>query len=324
VVDFESYQVWRVTDWIRPPGTDPDLKPSDDKWGMIEEYDIANFVPAGVGESHNRLPLGRNTGLESAIYVPVCLSDPAFEGLAEEMQEFVAADVTGQFVTRPPLRDSQGVVIPGREGLVPWEAWPTVLDTFFAVTPREEAPGVVGKRATRYYSHCDQEVHNGFRTYYSVVATDHLLVGFEGQWVPAGIGIASEPGNNYQLTTPAPPGQTPEMIEKTNSEIYVFPNPATREALAEFQKQPPSADDPTGERIMFVNLPAAHNTISIYTASGDLVEKIDHDGINGGGGAYWNLVSRNGQEVVSGIYLYIVQSDDSRFEDFQGRFVLVR
>jgi hypothetical protein len=106
--------------------------------------------------------------------------------------------------------------------------------------------------------------------------------------------------------------------------IYVFPNPATREALAEFQKQPASAKDPTGERIMFNYLPAALNTISIFTASGDLVETVYHDGLGGGGGAYWNLVSRNGQEVVSGIYLYTVQSDDSRFEDFQGRFVIIR
>ncbi len=32
----------------------------------------------------------------------------------------------------------------------------------------------------------------------------------------------------------------------------------------------------------------------------------------------------NGQEVVSGIYLYTVRSDDQRFEDFRGRFVVIR
>ncbi len=75
---------------------------------------------------------------------------------------------------------------------------------------------------------------------------------------------------------------------------------------------------------MFTNLPAARNNISIFTASGDLVQKVFHDGHNDGGSVSWNLISRNGQEVVSGIYLYIVQSDDSRFEDFQGRFVVIR
>ena len=50
----------------------------------------------------------------------------------------------------------------------------------------------------------------------------------------------------------------------------------------------------------------------------------DNDGLTDGGSASWNLVSRNGQEVVSGIYLYVVQSDDGAFEDFIGKFVVVR
>ena len=324
VIDFESYQIWRVANWTRPPGTDANLGPQATAWSLIDEYDVANFIPPGMGESQNRLPLGRNTGLEPASYVPASLSDPTFEGLAEVMQDFVDDDPTGKHVTMPPLRDSSGAVIPGREALVPWEAWPTVLDTFFAMTPRVESPGVVSKRATRYYRHCDLKVHDGFRTFYSVVATDHALAWDGSEWWPSGVGIQTEPGNNYQVTIPAPVPQTAGMRKKMGANIYAFPNPATREALAEFQKQPASANDPTGERIMFNNLPAARNTISIFTASGDLVEKIHHDGLNGGGGAYWNLVSRNGQEVVSGIYLYTVQSDDSRFEDFQGRFVIIR
>jgi hypothetical protein len=236
----------------------------------------------------------------------------------------VDSDPTNKFVVRPPLRDSRGAVIPGREGLVPWETHPTVLDTFFAVTARAEGPGVLGKRPTRYYHHVDDAVHDGFQTFYSVVAADHSLFWDGEQWFPSGVGLQTEPGNNYQVTIPVPPAQTAEMREKVGSKIYVFPNPATRESLAEFQKQPPSKDDPTGERIMFTNLPAAHNTISIFTASGDLVETIQHNGHHDGGGATWNLVSRNGQEVVSGVYLYIVQSDDSRFENFQGRFVVIR
>jgi hypothetical protein len=326
VIDFESYRIWRVANWTRPPGTDPDSGPQSDRWSLIEEYDIANFVPAGAGDSPNRLPLGRNTGLEPAAYAPACLSDPTFEGLDQAMQDFVDADPEGQFVTRPPLRDSQGNVIPGREIFVPWETWPTVLDTFFAVTPREEAPGVVGKRAVGYYHYLDQEAHDGFRTFYSVVASDHLLTWDRDTetWFPVGYGIQTEPSNNYQVTIPGPVAQTAELRAREGTNIYAYPNPATREALAEFQKQPPSLSDPTGERIMFTNLPAANNTIRIFTSSGDLVQTIYHDGTGGGGSVSWNLVSRNGQEVVSGIYLYVVHSDDSRFEDFQGRFTLIR
>ena len=62
----------------------------------------------------------------------------------------------------------------------------------------------------------------------------------------------------------------------------------------------------------------------IFTVAGDLVQTIEHDGRGGFGEATWNLISRNGQEVVSGIYLYVVQSDDDSFEDFIGKFVVVR
>ena len=85
-----------------------------------------------------------------------------------------------------------------------------------------------------------------------------------------------------------------------------------------------SHDDPTGVRVTWNNLPRAHNTIHIFTESGDLVETLQHDGFSQGGSISWNLVSRNRQEIVSGIYLYVVKSDDSAFEDFQGRFVVIK
>ena len=108
------------------------------------------------------------------------------------------------------------------------------------------------------------------------------------------------------------------------SNIYLYPNPATRESLAEFDRQLPSADNPTGMQVMFANLPQGHNTIRIYTASGDLVQVLEHDGTGGRGGAQaWNMMSRNGQEVVSGIYFFVVKSDQPGFEDVAGRFVIV-
>jgi hypothetical protein len=44
----------------------------------------------------------------------------------------------------------------------------------------------------------------------------------------------------------------------------------------------------------------------------------------GHGSLPWNLISRNGQEIVSGIYLYTVESDDPGFDRVVGRFVVVR
>ncbi|HET9235407.1 MAG TPA: hypothetical protein VFP10_14835, partial [Candidatus Eisenbacteria bacterium] len=83
----------------------------------------------------------------------------------------------------------------------------------------------------------------------------------------------------------------------------------------------PSDDDPTGTKIAFRNLPEALSTIRIYTLSGDLVQETQHDGRNGNGTYFWNLISRNGQNVVSGIYLYMV---DGGSEICRGRFVIIR
>ena len=328
VVDFESYRVWRVAEWTRPPGTSPGHPPLADQWQMIGEYDLANFVPAEASYSGERYPLGRNTGLEPALYDPVCLTDPLFEGLAEVMFRFVQADSAGRYYSMPPVRDSDGDIIPGAEGLVPWETYPTVLDTFFAVTARPGNPsaGIRPKRAFRFYMHVDSDARNGFENYYAVVARDHQLKWLESErtWVPKGFGIQSEPGNNYQLAMAGPDPQTAEHLETYGRNIYVYPNPATREALAEYQQQPPSGNDPTGVRVTFNNLPAAHNVIKVFTASGDHVATVDHDGTTEQGSASWNLISRNGQEVVSGIYIYSVESDDPAFETFRGRFVVIR
>jgi len=327
VRDFESYRVWRVANWIRPNGTTIETGPEAMLWGMIAEYDLVNSIPAGIaGSAHDRT-LGRNTGLEVARYIPACLSDPQYEGLAAAMQDFVDADVTNRFKSRPPLRDRFGAVIPGRETLVPWEYAPTVLDTFFDMTSRagvRPPDAVVSKRGLTYYHYRDTDVHNGFLTFYAVVAADHELVWDGTSYQPAGYGVQGDPANNQQHVTPAPIPQTAAQREQDGVNIYVYPNPATRESLAEFQGQPASADNPTGVRIMFNNLPAAHNTVKIFTASGDLVQTLTHDGLSGGGAVAWDLMSRNGQEVVSGIYLYSVESDDSRFAPFRSHFTVVR
>ena len=294
---------------------------------MIFEIDLVNTVPGGMAHSPHDLPLGRNTGLEDFTYVPACLSEPQFDGLAQVMTDFVTADVAGSYPVMPSLRSYDGSVIPGLEGFIPWEFYPDVLDTFFAVTPRTTDPdsGGIDKRSTVYYHHLQTNLHNGFPMHVSVTATDHTTgLNEENVWVPTGGGVGGEPANSPLATTPGPLAQTPEQRAANGNNIYVYPNPATRESLAEFLMQPASFDDPTGVRVMFNNLPEAHNTIRIFTVAGDLIQTIEHDGYNQVGQVSWNLVSRNGQEIVSGIYLYSVQSDRAGFDDFRGRFVVIR
>jgi hypothetical protein len=72
--------------------------------------------------------------------------------------------------------------------------------------------------------------------------------------------------------------------------------------------------------------------LRIYTISGDLVQTIrpgdvqvnghqQREGTNDSQ-ASWNLVSRNGQDVVSGIYLYSVESNGG--STTQGKFTIIR
>jgi hypothetical protein len=326
VADFESYRVWRVSNWTPPGGSSLDAAPPMDAWGMIAEFDLVNEIPAEVGISTNDLPLGRNTGLDDILYAPPCLVDPRFAGLAEAMQDLVDTDVYDAWPTMPRIRGLDGRVAPGMEAVAKWEYYPDVLDTFFAVTERVADPtmGVIPKRPARYYHYIDPDTHNGFTSYYAIVARDHLLFWDGSEYLPAGYGIEEDPGNHVLHAKPRPDAQTVTDRNEQGVNIYVYPNPATRESLAEFQARESSRDDPTGVRVMFNNLPLAHNTIRIFTVSGDLLQTINHDGYSEGGAVSWNLMTRNLQEVVSGIYLYSVHSDNDGFEPFRGRFVIIR
>jgi hypothetical protein len=64
--------------------------------------------------------------------------------------------------------------------------------------------------------------------------------------------------------------------------------------------------------------------VRIFTVAGDLVQTLLHDGSAGNGTLAWNLVSRNGQTVTSGVYLFSVEPDDGRFPKFVGKFVVIR
>ncbi len=332
-IDFESYRIWRADNWNRPFGSSVANGPGADLWQLIAEYDqinnqiITRTLPNGV-VVQDTIPLGANTGLQVVSYVPKVLNDARFEGLFEAMQMVVDNDPQGELTVRPHLRDSRGVVKPGFYGLVAWESYPTVLDTFFMVAVRtaDETNGVVEKIPTSYYEYIDREIHNGFLYFYSVTATDHDLLPDDGvnTNLPVGPGLVGDPGSSFSHTVPGTVAQTAQQRQREGANIYVFPNPATRDALEEYQQMLPTGNDPTGVRVTFTNLPAARSTIHIFTLAGDLVKSIEHDGSTGVGHTSWNLMSRNKQEITSGVYLYAVQTDGNHFDDFRGKFVVVR
>jgi hypothetical protein len=334
-IDFESYRIWRADNWDRPFGSSLSNGPESSLWQMIAEYDIINsYVTRREVDGETELdtiPLGANTGMDAVSYRPISLDDPNFAGLADSMQVVVDSDPRNEMTVRPSVRDGDGrenelYPIIGR-----WETYPDVMDTFWAMTVRDPdtlvTPAVIAKHGTEYFEYVDRDIHNGFIYFYSVTASDHARLpasNEDGIDLPVGPGLVGDPGSSFSSTVPGTHAQSAADREKFGVNIYVYPNPATRDALAEYQELFPNGEDPTGVRVTFTNLPAAANTVKIFTASGDLVQTISHNGLNGSGHVSWNLMSRNGQEIVSGIYLYSVQSDDDRFEDFVGKFVVVR
>ncbi|HEY6865781.1 MAG TPA: hypothetical protein VI792_00905, partial [Candidatus Eisenbacteria bacterium] len=100
--------------------------------------------------------------------------------------------------------------------------------------------------------------------------------------------------------------------------VWVVPNPYRGGAAWD---RPPVRGDAFGRHIDFMGLPRARCTIKIWTVAGDLVAQVEHEGSGGDGEAAWNLISRNGQDVESGIYLFTV---DSSLGHQTGRFVIIR
>ncbi len=101
-------------------------------------------------------------------------------------------------------------------------------------------------------------------------------------------------------------------------DVKVVPNPYRGGADWDLV---PSDKDPTGTKIAFRNLPQAKSTIRIYTLAGDLVIESVHDGTGGDGTYFWNMITRNGQNVTSGLYLYSVEYPGGIC---RGRFAIIR
>ena len=146
-------------------------------------------------------------------------------------------------------------------------------------------------------------------------------------------------------------GVSPQILTRTGKNVWVVPNPYR--GYADINARPstwdliPNATDPTGTHIDFFGMPPGKWTIKIFTISGDLVQTLHStDPVNeslrgtvtgddgtprsganlqqdnpNDGQARWNLISRNGQEVVSGIYIFTVDSSQGTQ---RGHFVIIR
>ena len=190
------------------------------------------------------------------------------------------------------------------------------------------------------YQFVDHEVKNGFVYFYSVTAFDSTTDN----------SITTELGGRRSAVESE--AVIPESRTDANGKqgVWVVPNPyrgyAAIRARPSSWDLTPNASDPTGTHVDFLGLPSGQWTVRIYTVSGDLVQEIKStDAVNESvrqevrqgtttysgfnrqqdsphdGQARWNLISRNGQDIVSGIYLFTVESSEG---SQRGKFVVIR
>jgi len=171
------------------------------------------------------------------------------------------------------------------------------------------------------YRFVDTRVHNGFWYWYAVSAYDEGSFRLEiddSVFPPDTVRIRLDPpkyGKYSQNMVRVMPRSTPTQ---TLDDVYVAPNPYRESAAWDLAE---TAVEPTGRRVKFFNVPP-EATVRIFSLSGDLVQVLEHDAREASTQLSWNLISRNNQDTVSGIYLYHVETPDGR--EAVGKFVVVR
>ncbi len=216
-----------------------------------------------------------------------------------------------------------------RESLIPSEDMWRLIADFDTTELADIDTGQLGRGRYRFV---DNRVQNGFWYWYAVTAYDKgvfrtEIAGIDSTVTPPDTSFTfirdEEPKfgkytQNMERVMPTP------TATQTLDDIYVAPNPYRASAAWDLAE---GDFEPTGRRVKFFNLPE-RATIRIFSLAGDLVATVEHDDNAGTDGlprgqTAWNLISRNNQDTVSGVYLYHVTSGMDGSETV-GKFVIIR
>lgn len=173
-----------------------------------------------------------------------------------------------------------------------------------------------GQNAGLGYQITDRGLLNNVEYYYSVTAfsKEDRVANFPSQ----------ETSVNGNALTVVPGTAPPETV----GQVAVVPNPYRGDIdynsfSPPWEKPPPTREQwmEQDRRLQFINLPPRCR-IEVYTVSGSHVETLFHDDPQRG---YedWNLTSRVGQAISSGLYLFTVEDLDSG-ETQVGKFVVIK
>lgn len=120
--------------------------------------------------------------------------------------------------------------------------------------------------------------------------------------------VLATPSTPLGLEAPPPVRAVPNPY-KINTDYSQLGWEAAPQSWTEFDR-----------RMDFTNLKGT-GAIQIYTVAGDLVDTVPH--ASNESRTSWNLISRNGQAVVAGLYLFVVEYDAGMAPDV-GKFVIIK
>jgi hypothetical protein len=172
-----------------------------------------------------------------------------------------------------------------------------------AVTPDNtweqifECGGKNGTPVTRQF--IDTNLVLGFNYYYAVTSFDD---GTQNTFNP-GVSLESSMLTSTAYIGASASRPAVETSSEFQNNIRVVPNPYNIRSRNFGDPNDPSSVE--NNKLLFVGLPAKC-TIRIYTVSGDLVKKIEHD--NGLGSESWNQISDSNQFITSGLYIAQIES----------------
>jgi len=184
---------------------------------------------------------------------------------------------------------------------------PSLIHKVYPEASKTDSSDTTGEGKLRYYEY-EYEINNlqpSVPYNFSVTAFDYGSLKID-------LGaLESSPLINAVREYPLPSAET---VEKEGLGVIVFPNPYRIDggyAVAGYENRDRTKSSERARQIHFANLPRVC-TIRIYSIDGDLIKQIEHNRPGGGPGSQeevWNVISRNTQAVVTGIYLWHVQSD---------------
>ena len=319
--DFRGYKVWKVSDWRRPVGAGG---PFEDDWTLLADYRLFD------AHDDNRVNTVGGQPVYPQVFVPTTGQTKTLELHRGDFWNAQTGEV---------LQPDDSVKCTGYPNCKSDEGY---LLGHTADVKVNKIRYPIGR-----YHIVDRNVKNGFVYFYSVTAYDSTGRDATGSAISM---------LNSRRSAVEAEGVVPQIASTTGGGagkgVWVVPNPYR--GLRSISARPsswdltPNATDPTGTHVDFLGLPRGAWTIQVYTVSGDLVQTLKstdpvNESIRVGvtddqgttrpgfnrqadsaddGEARWNLISRSGQDVVSGIYLFTVEVGGQ--VKHRGKFVIIR